>query len=213
MWVENFELGVTNLTPEFLKMNPIGKIPVLETPDGFVFESNAIDRYVARLKTDTSLFGSSPIEYIVIIKHSFTLRVEEAAIVDLKRALGALNTYLATHNFLVGDDVTLADIIMTCNLYAGFKVMMTKTFTSEFPHVESGIYFSTYHRQKISLSVVTQLDSIKGQSNYAILFFSNRGFRSATSNVLSETTWEPECTSMIQTLIDGKERIPGRLPK
>ncbi|KAI3755156.1 hypothetical protein L1987_54951 [Smallanthus sonchifolius] len=63
MWVENFELGVTNLTPEFLKMNPIGKIPVLETPDGFVFESNAIARYVARLKTDTSLFGSSPIEY------------------------------------------------------------------------------------------------------------------------------------------------------
>ncbi|PON48744.1 S-crystallin [Parasponia andersonii] len=41
----NFELGVTNKTPEFLKMNPIGKIPVLETPDDPIFESIAISRY------------------------------------------------------------------------------------------------------------------------------------------------------------------------
>ncbi|PON83971.1 S-crystallin [Trema orientale] len=41
----NFELGVTNKTPEFLKMNPIGKIPVLETPDGPTFEIIAISRY------------------------------------------------------------------------------------------------------------------------------------------------------------------------
>nr|MCH1923042.1 glutathione S-transferase N-terminal domain-containing protein [Shewanella ferrihydritica] len=44
--VKNFQMGVSNKTPEFLKMNPIGKIPVLETPDGPVFESNAIARYV-----------------------------------------------------------------------------------------------------------------------------------------------------------------------
>uniref|UniRef100_A0A2P2MBI5 Elongation factor 1-gamma-like protein n=1 Tax=Rhizophora mucronata TaxID=61149 RepID=A0A2P2MBI5_RHIMU len=43
--VENFEMGVSNKTPEFLKMNPIGKVPVLETPDGPIFESNAIARY------------------------------------------------------------------------------------------------------------------------------------------------------------------------
>ena len=72
-WADNFEMGVSNKTPEFLKMNPIGKVcfliwssflrrwecfiqfiytvlmllkvPVLETPDGPVFESNAIARY------------------------------------------------------------------------------------------------------------------------------------------------------------------------
>ena len=66
-------MGVSNKTPEFMKMNPIGKVgffsidnvlykpffsyvfpekrslvvqvPVLETPDGPVFESNAIARY------------------------------------------------------------------------------------------------------------------------------------------------------------------------
>jgi len=67
-------MGVSNKTPQFLQMNPIGKVsslssslylnlietpfsyhlifsslffqvPVLETPDGPVFESNSIARY------------------------------------------------------------------------------------------------------------------------------------------------------------------------
>ncbi|KAI3805167.1 hypothetical protein L1987_27283 [Smallanthus sonchifolius] len=166
---ENFEMGVSNKTSEFLKMNPLGKVPVLETPDGVIFESNAIARYVARLKTDTcSLFGSSPIEYGQIEQwidfasleidlnllawlrlrfglDNYVAAVEEASIAALKRALSALNIYLASHNFLVGDDVTLADIIMICNLYSGFRFMMTKTFTSEFPHVER--YFWTMVNQ------------------------------------------------------------------
>ncbi|XP_024170797.1 elongation factor 1-gamma isoform X2 [Rosa chinensis] len=61
--VKDFEMGLSNKTPEFLKMNPIGKVPVLETPDGPVFESNAIARYVTHLKADNPLYGSSLIEY------------------------------------------------------------------------------------------------------------------------------------------------------
>ncbi|KAL4580776.1 hypothetical protein LXL04_016978 [Taraxacum kok-saghyz] len=167
-WAENFEMGVTNKTPEFLKMNPIGKVPVLETPNGPLFESNAIARYVARLKSDTSLFGCSPVEYGQIEQWidfasleidanllkwllprfgyaTYIAPVEEGAIAGLKRGLEALNTYLSTHTFLIGHSVTLADIIMTCNLYLGFKLLMTKTFTSEFPHVER--YFWTMVNQ------------------------------------------------------------------
>nr|POE90892.1 isoform 2 of elongation factor 1-gamma 2 [Quercus suber] len=62
--VKDFEMGVSNKTPEFMKMNPIGKVPVLETPDGPVFESNAIARYVTRVKADNPLYGSSLIEYV-----------------------------------------------------------------------------------------------------------------------------------------------------
>ncbi|CAL5332992.1 unnamed protein product [Camellia sinensis] len=53
----------------------------------------------------------------------------EAAISALKRGLGALNTYLASNTYLVGHAVTLADIIMTCNLYLGFTRLMTSEFT------------------------------------------------------------------------------------
>nr|XP_023922615.1 uncharacterized protein LOC112034062 isoform X1 [Quercus suber] len=41
----NFEMGVSNKPLEFIKMKPTGKVPVVETPDGPVFESSAIARY------------------------------------------------------------------------------------------------------------------------------------------------------------------------
>lgn len=62
--------------------------------------------------------------------------MEEFAINFFKRSLDALNTHLATNTYLVGHSVTLADIVLTCNLYMGFARIMTKAFTSEFPHVE-----------------------------------------------------------------------------
>ncbi|GJZ32782.1 elongation factor 1-gamma-like protein [Tanacetum coccineum] len=162
---DNFQMGVSNKTPEFIKMNPIGKIPVLETPEGSVFESNAIARYVAY---GSSLLGSSAIEYGQIEQwidfSSFEIDnnlrgwilprlgyanyikpVEENFISSIKRGLAALNTHLASHTFLVGDSVTLADIITTCNLSWGFKSVLTKSFTSEFPHVER--YFWTMVNQ------------------------------------------------------------------
>eukprot|EP00249_Psilotum_nudum_P003219 c16587_g1_i2 orf=110-367(-) len=40
-----FEPGVTNRSLPYLSMNPFGQYPVLETPDGAIFESNAIMRY------------------------------------------------------------------------------------------------------------------------------------------------------------------------
>ncbi|XP_059447055.1 elongation factor 1-gamma-like [Corylus avellana] len=180
----NFEMGVSNKTPEFLKMNPIGKVPVLETPDGPVFESNAIARYVARLKADSPLYGSSLIDYAhteqwidfasleIDANIGNWLRprmgrgvylppAEEAAISALKRALGALNTHLASNTYLVGHSVTLADIILTCNLYTGFSHGMTKSFTSEFPHVER--YFWTLVNQpnfKKIVGEVKQTESV-----------------------------------------------------
>jgi elongation factor 1-gamma len=182
--VENFEMGVSNKTPEFLKMNPVGKVPVLQTPEGPIFESNAIARYVTRSKSGNPLYGSSPIDYGHIeqwIDFSsleidanlltwFRPRIgravylppaEEAAIAALKRALGALNTYLASNTFLVGHSVTLADIVVTCNLYLGFSMLMTKSFTSEFPHVER--YFWTMVNQpnfKKIIGVVKQTESV-----------------------------------------------------
>ncbi|XVF00550.1 hypothetical protein REPUB_Repub04eG0010200 [Reevesia pubescens] len=181
---DNFELGVSNKTPEFLKMNPIGKVPVLETPDGPIFESNAIARYVTRLKADNPLYGSSQYDSALIdewidfasleiganMVSWFRPRIgrapylppaEEAAIAALRSALGALNTHLACNTYLVGHFVTLADIVMTINLDLGFTQLMTKSFTSEFPHVER--YFWTMVNQpnfKKILGEVKQTESV-----------------------------------------------------
>ncbi|KAJ3675208.1 hypothetical protein LUZ60_004250 [Juncus effusus] len=63
--------------------------------------------------------------------HSVQLRVA-----SLKKALRILDTHLAGTCYLVGHGVTLADIVMVCTLHFGFTHIMTKSFTSEFPHVE-----------------------------------------------------------------------------
>jgi len=90
------------------------------------------------------------------------LQVEEAVISALERALGALNFHLASNTYLVGHSVTLADIIMTCNLYLGFSRLMTKAFTAKFPHVER--YFWTMvnqtNFQKV-LGEVKQTESVQ----------------------------------------------------
>lgn len=85
----------------------------------------------------------------------FGIKAEEAAIAALKRALGALNTHLAANTYLVGHSLTLADIIMTCNLHLGIRCLMTKSFTSEFPHVER--YFWTMVNQPNFLKVIGEV--------------------------------------------------------
>ncbi|KAJ4749407.1 Elongation factor 1-gamma [Rhynchospora pubera] len=164
---KDFQLEVSNYTPEFLKMSPIGMVPVLETPDGAIFDSNTIARYVAKLKADNPLYGSSLIEYAHIEqwmdfssteieaglgrwiytarfgfgRTSFNALMCEFATKVLKISLDALNAHLANNTYLVGRSVTLADIVMTCDLCWGYSCIMTKAFTSEFPHVER--YFWT----------------------------------------------------------------------
>lgn len=57
--------------------------------------------------------------------------------------------------------MTIADIVMTCNLSYGFKVIMTKSFTSQFPHVER--YVWTLVNQPIFkkfLGDIKQADSV-----------------------------------------------------
>ncbi|WOL13017.1 Elongation factor 1-gamma [Canna indica] len=172
---KNFQMGVTNKTTEFLQMNPMGKVPVLETPDGCIFESNAIARYVIKFSRGFQAHIEQWIDFATleidanIIKWvaprfgygPYLAAAEEAAITALKRAFGALNSHLLLNTYLVGHAVTLADIIMTCNLYVGFSAILIKSFTSEFPHVER--YFWTMVNQpnfRKVLGEVKQAESV-----------------------------------------------------
>eukprot|EP01024_Parvocaulis_polyphysoides_P017362 TRINITY_DN1767_c0_g2_i1.p1 TRINITY_DN1767_c0_g2~~TRINITY_DN1767_c0_g2_i1.p1 ORF type:complete len:445 (-),score=82.69 TRINITY_DN1767_c0_g2_i1:181-1371(-) len=156
-------MGVDNKTAEFLKKNPHGKVPVLETDHGCVWESNAIARYVARL-ADKGLFGKTHLDAALVeqwidfstneidaplMSWIFPLmgfwpydkKKEDAAKEALKRSLEALNTYLMDKTFLVGDKITLADIILTCNMYHGYTKVFASDFRKAFPNVER--YFLT----------------------------------------------------------------------
>lgn len=50
-------------TPDFLRLNPMGEVPVLETDEGcYIAESVAICRYFEALQPEPHLFGVTPIE-------------------------------------------------------------------------------------------------------------------------------------------------------
>ncbi|XP_071704025.1 elongation factor 1-gamma 2-like [Rutidosis leptorrhynchoides] len=187
---------------QFLKMNPTGTFPVLETPDGAVFEGNAIARYVAR---GSPLFGSSLIEYAsFLFSLSFSCdegilgqieqwiefssstldanfrrllkprigygpqieSAEEVYIYNVKRGLVALNKHLASHSFLVGDSMTLADIITTCNLLLGFWLLLPKSFTCEYPNVER--YFWKMIDQPNFSKITGEVKQVDGSIPYAL---------------------------------------------
>lgn len=153
-----FTFGETNKTPEFLKLNPVGKVPTLKTSNGGIFESNAIARYVARL-SDTTLCGETLYDSAAIdqwIDFSTTelsgplsswsypyfgytpydKKKEVAAQQSMAKALGVLESYLQTRTYLVGDAVTLADIIVFSTLWPGFTKMFDPEFRKPFPNVQ-----------------------------------------------------------------------------
>lgn len=122
-------------TPEFLSLNPNGKVPVLQFEDGTcLWESNAILNYLAdgsaflpsepRLRTQVlqwqffEQYSHEP--YVAVarkIKKFYNMpaeRAEEYAFCISRgyKALGVMEQQLARTAFLVGDHYSIADIAL-----------------------------------------------------------------------------------------------------
>jgi glutathione S-transferase len=155
-YVEKDILKRQTRTPDFLAINPNGRIPVLEIQPGiYLSESNAMLTY---LSEGTPFLPADRLEraYVMqwlffeqyshepyIATSRFLLHVkqptpETQTILDQKRepgyaALGVLEARLANHPFLVGDHYTIADIA----LYAYTHVADEGGFDlSRFPAVQ-----------------------------------------------------------------------------
>jgi glutathione S-transferase len=132
-WIAIEILKGESRTPQFLKLNAAGQVPVIEFDDGRTLaQSNAIIRYLARgsefipddafaaAKMDEWLFWEqySHEPYIAICR--FQLVYLGRAVSDLdpdkvKRgyaALARMEHELASKRFLVGDRLSLADVAL-----------------------------------------------------------------------------------------------------
>eukprot|EP01132_Coremiostelium_polycephalum_P007756 gene7756-9542_t len=171
--VPAFEFGKDNKTPEFLKKAPLGKVPVLETEKGCIFESNAIARYVARL--GGKIYGADAFEsatvdqwidyaaneidpsaaawlYPIMGFLPFNPRDTQKAKENMKSALNTLNTHLLSRSFLTGARVTLADIVVVCSLLSFYRMVFEKSFIEAYPNTNR--WFTTCINQPQFHSVI-----------------------------------------------------------
>jgi len=142
--------GGANAMPDFLRLNPLGKLPVLELDDGSaIAESLAICRYLEALHPHPPLMGQKPqtaahIEmWTLRIDHELSQpialafvhssdfyrgrveQVPEVAGWARNRALQTmawLDDELAERSHIAGDDYTLADIVAQCACVLGKAV-------------------------------------------------------------------------------------------
>ena len=143
---------------EFLKKNPLGKVPVLETPEGCIFESHAILRYVVRINKDKGLYGSSDFEASQVDQWldfcNFELDPEMLSIVlpiwgwapydkerekqsrtQLNNLVKILDSHLKMNNFLVGNSVTAADIAVAVTLLGLFRTVFEEKYRTAIPNL------------------------------------------------------------------------------
>lgn len=131
------EYGKDNETPEFMRnCHPLGRQPVLQTEEGYLFESNAIARYIARLdKSNAFLYGRTPFENsqvdmwldfaateldvaspVFLYNLLRGVAVSQEQLDKVNEVLTGLENWLETRTFLVGERLTVADIVIAFSL-------------------------------------------------------------------------------------------------
>jgi len=154
---EDFQMGVTNKTPEYLAKNPFGLVPVMDTPEGPLYESNTCARYVARAG-NSKIYGGSNYQISLIDQGLDVIRSLEPAIAGwmypilgyfpfdktaverskdqaLNRWLKPINNHLGSKKFIAGDSVTLADICLYCCLINPLKNVMGPDARDAIPNI------------------------------------------------------------------------------
>ena len=145
-------------TPEFLKMNPSGHVPLLEVASGrYIAESNAILWYIAgrtHLRPGDRIERAEALQWMFFEQHSLEPNIgaayfwltlvkggrelQQHAMEDWTEgghlALGVMEKHLARHEFFVGGRYTIADIA----LYAYTHVAHECDFDlSRYPHIRA----------------------------------------------------------------------------
>ncbi|KAF9644855.1 elongation factor 1-gamma [Thelephora ganbajun] len=151
----------TNKTPEFTSKFPHGKVPALETPEGFLLtESSAIARYIiSRGSPNASvLLGGTPEEQALVEqwihfadtevnvsdvmlsglfahKFPYSKPFHSRHVGRIERGFNTLEKVLETKTFLVGERLTLADVHVASVFLPAANWYLDKTNIARFPSV------------------------------------------------------------------------------
>uniref|UniRef100_A0A182QHF6 Elongation factor 1-gamma n=1 Tax=Anopheles farauti TaxID=69004 RepID=A0A182QHF6_9DIPT len=169
----DFVFGETNQSEAFLAKFPYGKVPAYETQDGkYLTESNAIAQYVAneQLRGGANEFHRAEVQSFLSFAdnellpavQSWTFPVigivaynknnVERAKEELRRGLSALNARLLKQTYLVGERITLADVVVFSTLLHAYEYVLDPAFRAPFGAVNR--WFNTLLNQPQVKAVV-----------------------------------------------------------
>jgi glutathione S-transferase len=156
-WVETDVVKGETRTPEFLKRNPAGQVPVVEWPDGRILAQS--DAIIFHLAEGSALIPTDAFERAQMLQWMFWEQYSHETVIAVRRfhktylkkpeheidpallpkgerVLGVMDDHLATRHYFVGEKLTLADIALVAYTRwageGGFEL-------ARYPHVQGWI--------------------------------------------------------------------------
>ena len=173
--------------PEYLKLNPHGRVPTLCDGDVVVWESNAIIRYLAARYCSGSLWAEDPAERSYADQWMswaqtrlygdfnrlfwLTIRtpVDQQDHEEIRTTKDRLNSHyrlldaqLSKHEFVAGDHLTMADIPTGSTLYRYFNMPIDRP---KLPHLERW-YRTLSEREAYEKYVMVSFEELRGRLTF-----------------------------------------------
>lgn len=174
-------------SPEFLSMNPLGKIPVVKDKDLVIWESHTILRYLAATYGDEMLYPQIPKDrtmaerwmdwshtalqpafmqlfwnYYRTPKNQQISAVISKAALDCDKQFSILDQLLIHQSYLAGQHFSLADIPAGTTLYRYFNMGYPVT---EYPNIIKW-YQRLQERSAFQKWVMTDFSELKDRVDY-----------------------------------------------
>ena len=132
-WVETSVMKGETRTPEFLKRNPAGQVPLVEWPDGRILAQS--DAIIFHLAEGSALIPADAFERAQMLQWMFWEQYSHETVIAVRRfhktylkkpeaeidpglmpkgerVLTVMDEHLATRRYFVGERLTLADIAL-----------------------------------------------------------------------------------------------------
>jgi glutathione S-transferase len=152
--------GVVN-TPEFQKMNPNAMIPVLQDGDFTLWESNVIVRYLCEKYSSGALYPSDAkqrfdaerwmdwqqselnrasgppfVQWVRTAPEQRNPALIEEHTRKMNHWLGIVEAHLSQHAFMAGQNLTMADIPLLCEIHRWWAVRTISGDARPYPAIE-----------------------------------------------------------------------------
>lgn len=128
-----------HLQPDFLEINPFGKVPAIADGDFQLWESGAILLYIADKYEQVKTVEEKAIASQWVLFANATLGPSlfggDTREKETPRLLGGLNKILENQTYITGDLFTVSDVAVGTIL--GYAVLMLKMSYADYPAIEA----------------------------------------------------------------------------